>query len=187
MTHVVQQHALYPRRYVVTDGYYSKQKCLDGVRALDLHQIGKLRRDATLRYLYAGPPRSGPGHPKPDDGKVHGSELSRFERAASGNEGIVLYTQMVNHVQFKHNARVVMVVETWTNRSALICSTDIALAAARLYGFYKARFQIAFRFRDAKQYGFERLPGPLSGQAGFPFQYELDGFDLGQTGSTTGC
>jgi hypothetical protein len=142
VTRVVQQHALYPLRYVVTDGYYSKQKFLDSVRALALHQIGKLRRDANLRYLYAGPPRSGPGRPKQYDGKLHWSELSRFEQAASGDEGIVLYTQVVNHMQFKRKGRVVMVVETHTNRSALLFSTDIDLVAARLYGFYKARFQI---------------------------------------------
>jgi len=148
---VLHQYALYPLRYVVTDGYYSKQKFLEGVRAIALHQIGKLRRDANLRYLYDGPPRSGPGRPKPYDGKVHWSELSRLERVASGDEGIVLYTQVVNHVQFKRNVRVVMVVETCTNRSALLLSTDIDLAAACLYGYYKARFQIEFLFRDAKQ------------------------------------
>jgi hypothetical protein len=152
VTRVVQQHALYPLRYVVTDGYYSKQKFLVGIRALDLHQIGKLRRDANLRYLYDGPPRSGPGRPKQYDGKVHWSELSRFERMASGDAGIVLYTQVVNHVQFKCNVRVVMVVDTGTHRSALLFSTDVDLTAERLYGYYKARFQIEFLFRDAKQF-----------------------------------
>lgn len=152
VTRVVQQHALYPLRYVVTDGYYSKQKFLVGIRALDLHQIGKLRRDANLRYLYDGPPRSGPGRPKQYDGKVHWSELSHFERMASGDAGIVLYTQVVNHVQFKCNVRVVMVVDTGTHRSALLFSTDVDLTAERLYGYYKARFQIEFLFRDAKQF-----------------------------------
>ena len=51
VTRVVQQHALYSRRDVVTDGYDSKQKVLAGVRALELQQIGKLRRDANRRYL----------------------------------------------------------------------------------------------------------------------------------------
>jgi DDE superfamily endonuclease len=152
VTRVVQQHALYPLRYVVTDGYYSKQKFLNGVRALELHQIGKWRSDANLRYLYTGPPRSGPGRPKQYDGKVRWADLSRFEQVASGDEGIVLYTQVVNHVQFKRNVRVVVVVETCTNRSALLFSTDIGLAAARLYCYYKTRFQIEFLFRDAKQF-----------------------------------
>jgi hypothetical protein len=46
---VVKAHALRFLRYVVTDGAYSKQKFVAGVRALELHQIGKLRADANLR------------------------------------------------------------------------------------------------------------------------------------------
>jgi hypothetical protein len=152
VTRVVQQYALYPLRYVVTDGYDSTQKIIDGVRALELHQIGKWRRDANLRYLYNGPSRSGPGRPKPYDGKVQWSDLSRFEQVASGDEGLVLSTQVVNHVQCKRDVRVVIVVETCTNRSAVLFSTDIELAAARLYGYYKARFQSECLFRDAKQF-----------------------------------
>ena len=67
---VVCDHHLGHLRYVIADGYYSKRKFLDGVRALGMHQIGKLRRDANLRYLYQGPGRSGPGRPKTYDGKV---------------------------------------------------------------------------------------------------------------------
>ncbi len=47
---VVCDHHLGHLRYVVADGYYSKRKFLDGVRALGLHQIGKLRRDANPRF-----------------------------------------------------------------------------------------------------------------------------------------
>ncbi len=68
---VVCGHQLHHLRHVITDGYYSKRKFLDGLRALGLHQIGKLRRDANLRYLYQGPRRPGPGRPKTYDGKVH--------------------------------------------------------------------------------------------------------------------
>ena len=62
-------HASRPCHVVITDGYYSKRKFLDGVRALGMHQIGKLRHDANLRYLYQGPGRPGPGRPKLYDGK----------------------------------------------------------------------------------------------------------------------
>ena len=66
---VVLGHQLQHLRYVITDGYYNKRKFLDGVCALGMHQIGKLRRDANLRYLYQGPERPGPGRPKVYDGK----------------------------------------------------------------------------------------------------------------------
>ena len=43
------RHALPPLiHYWVADGYYSNNKYIDGVVALGLHQIGKLRHDANL-------------------------------------------------------------------------------------------------------------------------------------------
>jgi len=40
-------------RHLVTDGYYSKTKFINGVAELKLFQIGKLRHDASLRWLNA--------------------------------------------------------------------------------------------------------------------------------------
>lgn len=138
-------------RYVVTDGAYRKQHFVGGVRALGLHQIGKLRADANLRYLYQGPKRPGPGRHKTYDGKVLLSDLSRFERLETEDEHIGLYHQVVNHVQLKRNLQVVVVVHTQRNRYAVLFSTDVALDALKLSRYYKARFQIEFLFRDAKQ------------------------------------
>ena len=72
-------HALPPQiRYLVADGYYSKQKYLDGVAVLDLYQIGKLCCDANLRWLYPGEQKPR-GCPRRYDGKVKFDDLSRFE------------------------------------------------------------------------------------------------------------
>src|SRR4030095_8872234 len=38
------------------------------------------------------------------------------------------------------------------NRYAVLFSTDVDLEPQRLYRYYKARFQIEFLFRDAKQF-----------------------------------
>lgn len=51
LSRVVKAHDLRFLRYVITDGAYSNQKFVTGVRGLGLHQIGKLRADANLRYL----------------------------------------------------------------------------------------------------------------------------------------
>jgi hypothetical protein len=149
---VVTTHDLSFLRYVVTDGAYSKQKFVAGVRTLGLHQIGKLRADANMRYLYQGPKRPGPGRQKTYDGKVNWSDLSRFERLDTEDEHIVLYHQVLNHVQLKRNLQVVVVVHTQRNRYAVLFSTDVDLSALTLYRYYKARFQIEFLFRDAKQF-----------------------------------
>src|SRR5262249_24295169 len=100
---VVKAHDLRFLRYVVTDGAYSKQKFVAGVRALELLQIGKLRADANLRYLYQGPKRPGPGRQKTYDGKVNWSALARFERLDTADEHIVLYHHVLNHVQLQRN------------------------------------------------------------------------------------
>ena len=149
---VVKTHNLSFLRYVITDGAYSKQKFVAGVLDLGMHQIGKLRADATLRYLYQGPKRSGRGRQKTYDGKVHFNDLSRFERLDTEDDHIVLYHQVLNHVQLKRNLQVVLVVNTQLNRYAVLFSTDIELEPLKLYRAYKARFQIEFIFRDAKQF-----------------------------------
>jgi DDE superfamily endonuclease len=141
---VVSAHNLGSLHYVVTDGYYSKQKFLGGVRSLGLHQIGKLRADANLRYLYQGPKGPGPGRPKTYDGKVNWSDLSRLEKVETEDNHIVLYHQLLNHVQFQCNLCVVVVVDTQRNRRAVLFSTDVALDALTLYRYYKARFHIEF-------------------------------------------
>ena len=152
LSRVVTTHDLRFLRDVVTDGAYSKQKFVAGVRALELHQIGKLRADAHLRYLYQGPKRPGPGRQKTYDGKVNWSDLSRFERLDTEDEHIVLYHQVLNHVQLKCNLQVVVVVHTQRNRYAVLFSTDVDLEPQRLSRYDKARFQIEFLFRDAKQF-----------------------------------
>jgi hypothetical protein len=152
LSRVVKAHDLRFLRYVITDGAYSKQKFVTGVRALELHQIGKLRADAHLRYLYQGPKRPGPGRQKTYDGKVTWSDLSRFERLDTADEHIVLYHQVLNHVQLKRNLQVVVVVHTQRNRYVVLFSTAVNLAPLTLYRYDKARFQIEFLFRDAKQF-----------------------------------
>src|SRR5256884_800392 len=151
LSRVVKAHDLRFLRYVVTDGAYSKQKFVAGVRALELHQIGKLRADAHLRYRYQGPKRPGPGRQKPYDGKVNWSDLSRFERLDTEDEHIVLSHQVLNHVQWKRDLQGVVVVHTQRNRYAVLFSTDGDLEPQRLYRYDKARFQIALLLRDAKQ------------------------------------
>jgi hypothetical protein len=61
LSRVVQAHDLRFLRDVVTDGAYSTQKFVAGVRGLGLHQIGKWRADAHRRDLYQGPKHPGPG------------------------------------------------------------------------------------------------------------------------------
>ena len=179
LSRVVTAHDLSFLRYVVTDGAYSKQKFVAGVLGLGLHQIGKLRADANLRYLYQGPKRPGPGRQKTYDGKVHFNDLSRFERLDTEDAHIVLYHQVLNHVQLQRTLLVVVVVNTQHNRYAVLFSTDVVLAPLRLYRYYKARFQIEFLFRDAKQFtGLSDCQARSKAKRDFHFNASLSAVNL---------
>jgi hypothetical protein len=166
---VVEAHDWRFLRDVLTDGADSHQKFVAGVVDLGMHPIGKWRADANWRYLYPGPKRSGRGRQKTYDGKVYFSDLSRFERLDTEDDPIVLYPQVLNHVQLQRNLQVVMVVHTQRHRYAVLLSTDMDREPLRLYRAYKARFQIVDIPRCQTIYGFERLPSPLQSQTGLSF------------------
>jgi IS4 transposase len=136
-------------RYLVTDAYYSKQVFTHGVLECGYHQIGKLRRDANLRYLFTGLQKP-KGRDKLYDGKLIIGDISRLEFVGEHN-GVKLYTAIVNCVNLKRNIRIVYVLKN-TGGYAVLFSTDTELNALTLHRYYKARFQIEFLFRDAKQF-----------------------------------
>ena len=142
-------------KYTVVDGYFSKKKFVDGVRDLDLHQIGKLRCDANMRYLYTGPKREkGSGRQKTYDGKVNWQDLSRFSYIDT-QDGIAIYSLVLNHVSLKRNLKAVVLLDHRNKdkkKYAILFSTDKDLDAKTIVRYYKARFQIEFIFRDAKQF-----------------------------------
>ncbi len=140
--------------YLVTDGYYTKIKFVNAVGEVDLHMVGKLRHDANLRYLYQGP-QKGWGRTREYDGKVKFDKLGRLEYVAEVDKDIHLYTAVVNSVNLKCNIRLVYVLNLRNKNKpgyALLFSTDTELEAETVYRYYKARFQIEFIFRDAKQF-----------------------------------
>jgi len=154
LDHLKQDYqALPPQiRYLATDGYYSKKKYIDGVTALGLHQIGKLRHDANLRWLYQGEQKPR-GRKRLYAGKVKFDELSRFE-AIGELDGLQIYTAVVNSAHFRRDLRIVYLLKLAGHQvhTALLFSTDLSLHAKTIVRFYKARFQIEFLFRDAKQF-----------------------------------
>lgn len=155
LRHIQQDRASLPAqvRYLLTDGYYSKTKYLDGIEALGLYQIGKLRHDANLRWRYQGPQKER-GRPRQYDGKVHLDDLSRLTWVSKRTDGTQVYTAIVNSAHFKRDLRIVYLVKHRGNtlKTALLFSTDTSIEAETLLTYYQARFQIEFLFRDAKQF-----------------------------------
>ncbi len=141
-------------KYGVCDGFYAKRKFVDGVCALNYQVVSKLRSDAQLLYLYEGEQKQR-GRRRKFAGRVNVHDLSRFEKIETDESKITLYTLVVWSVSLKRAVRVVIVVNSKDQakpRYAVLCSTDTELSAADIFRFYKARFQIEFLFRDAKQF-----------------------------------
>ena len=140
-------------QYLAADAYYSKVKFVSKVLEADLHLIGKLRADADLQWLYEGEYK-GSGRPKKFDGKIDFEDLDRFDYSGMLDDKITVYTKKVYSRNLKREIRVVML--RWHKGGkvarALLFSSDVILDAMKLITYYKARFQIEFLFRDAKQY-----------------------------------
>ena len=141
-------------KYGVFDGFYAKQKFVAGVLKLGYQVVSKLRSDANLLYLYEGLQKKR-GRRRQYDGKVSFSDLRRFEKTSGEHAHLTLYTALVWSVSLQVRVRVVVVVNTKDQkkpRYVVLFSTDTELSATAIFRFYKARFQIEFFFRDAKQF-----------------------------------
>lgn len=141
-------------KYGVVDGFYAKRKFVTGVLDLGYHLISKLRADARLLYLYEGKQKKR-GRPRKYDGRVNLQSLNGFDLLTTDEPFITLYSKAVWSVSLKCVVQVVIVVnrkEKKKPRLATLFSTDTELSASTIYRYYKARFQIEFIFRDAKQF-----------------------------------
>lgn len=143
-------------RYLVADGFYAKDKVFETMNELDKDLITKLRPDANLRYLYRGSRTGKRGRPPQYDGKVNWKDLDLRKWDYIGKDDkydyLEIYTQVLNSPHFKRNFRIVMLVNTRTNKYILLACTDLQLDARTIVHYYQLRFKIEFLFRDAKQF-----------------------------------
>lgn len=141
-------------RYVVSDGFYSKIKWVNGVTALKLDVISKLRCDADLRYVYTGAQKPRGRHRK-YDGKVDLTDVSRMTLVRELEPKLFLYTVVVWSLSLKRKVRLAYLIDCRDPKRigrVLLFSTDLEIDVSDILDFYKARFQIEFIFRDAKQF-----------------------------------
>lgn len=143
--------------YFVADGFYAKVKVFDFLCQNSKHLITKLRPDANLRFLYNGPhPKGKKGRKRQYGDKVDWKNLDLRKWNSIGYDykygHIKIYTQILNSPRFKRNLRVVLLLNTKTNKYVLLACTDLNLGARIIVEYYQMRFQIEFLFRDAKQF-----------------------------------
>ena len=89
--------------------------------------------------------------------------------------------EVVNSPTFKRNLRIVYIVREEKGKiyTALLFCTDTDCAALDILRYYKARFQIEFVFRDAKQYtGVCDCQATSEAKLGFHFNASLTALNL---------
>jgi len=129
-----------------------KIKWVEGVTNLKLEAIGKLRRDANLRYPNQEE-YPGRGRPRKYGKKVDLTDYSSFQLVTQLSNGITLYTTVVWSINLKRQIRVVYLLNNSASSSyAVLFCTHLELDAYSIYLYYKSRFQIEFLFRDSKQF-----------------------------------
>jgi putative transposase len=144
--------------YLVMDGHFGHHNALHMARQNHLHLISKLRCDAALYFPYTGPyagrgPRRKYGR-KVDYANI--SELYLKETTVEGHIQTCMYQAQLLHKEFALPLNVVIIAKTNLRTQArahvILFSSDLELAYTQLVDYYGLRFQIAFNFRDAKQY-----------------------------------
>jgi len=141
-------------KYFAFDGYFAKKKFVDGIVGMGFNFIGKLRCDANLKILYTGEQKNGRGRRKKFAGKCKISDLQGFAFEGMVNEKDEFYSGIFYHASLERKVKVAAIRYTHKDKvgTALLFSTDLSLNAFKILRYYKARFQIEFIFRDAKQY-----------------------------------
>ena len=144
-------------KYLVVDGYFGKKPFVDTVlNQTSLHIIGKLRKDASLKYLYSGEQKK-QGRPKTYNGSVDFKNLREDDwMVCHEDEHVRVSEAIVYSKGLRRTIKVGLVQEmkdeTPTGNHRLLFSTDTEIAGTKIFEYYTARFQIEFLFRDAKQH-----------------------------------
>ena len=145
-------------KYVVVDGYFSKISFIDPVcEQTDLEVVSKFRKDADLKYLYAGPRKKGRGRPKKYNGKIKLKKIDKDQfQLLHEDQEVKIWGLICWAVRLKRKVNLAYVEfldeGQPTGRYAVYFSTDLEMDGQLIYAYYKARYQIEFLFRDAKQY-----------------------------------
>ncbi|MEC8010857.1 MAG: transposase [Pseudomonadota bacterium] len=138
---------------LVANAWYSKEKFVNGVVEEGFNMIGKLRQDAHLKFLFTGK-YTGKGRPKKYDGRVKFTDLRRFTKTEMPKEDFDLYSKVVWSHSMKREILVVVLRNRGEKKKilALLYTTNLSTSPVDVLQKYRARFQIEFVIRDAKQH-----------------------------------
>ncbi|MFK7978848.1 MAG: transposase [Saprospiraceae bacterium] len=166
-------------KYLAADAYFSKKPFVDEVCATGLELISRLRDDADLLYPYVGPHPDRRGAKTKYNGKLNPRNLDpAYFTCCVEEENYRIFEATLYSKAMKRQIRVAIMhvyrEDGTIKLHKIYFSTDLALSGIDIYCYYKARFQIEFLYRDAKQYvGLEHCQSKSETKLHFHFNTAL--------------
>ncbi len=144
-------------KQLVVDAYFSKKPFIDASTSVGFEVISRLRSDAVLKYPYLGLAKQGRGRPRIFSARVdikHPDE--QFFKPIVKEPEFIAYEAVVYSMALKRWIKVVLVHYLTTDgkpkSKKKYFSTHLETEGTDILIYYKARFQIEFLYRDAKQF-----------------------------------
>jgi hypothetical protein len=142
---------------VVVDAYFTKKKFVDAMNNAGFEQISRLRSDANLKYLHEGSPTNGRGRPKMYGDKIKVKNIDKqIIKQVYKDDKMVIYEAIVYAIRLKRKIKLAYTeylnYDGSVNNVILYYSTNLQRGSLQIVQYYKARYQMEFNFRDAKQH-----------------------------------
>jgi hypothetical protein len=168
----------------VADSFFAKSEVVQTITALSMHIISRLRDDAVLFYINREPKTGKRGAPKKYAGRVKPNEPDMDFFTLCYNTGeLKVYNAVVYCKAFGRNINLAIAVFYNDNGKKtvrkLYFSTDLMVDGLKIISYYRARFQIEFLYRDAKQHcGLEDCQARSENKLNFHFNAALTAVNL---------
>lgn len=149
--------------FLAVDAFFSKKPFIDAVLPTGLTIISRFRKDIVLWYPYLGPHPRRRGAKTKYNGKFDARNLDEayfsccikhkekeqkdcyeIYEATLYSKALKRYVRLVVKHEYNHKGEL--------KTPCILFSTDTSMSGIDIYCYYKARFQIEFLYRDAKQY-----------------------------------
>ena len=166
-------------KYLAVDAYFSRFPFIDEVCATGLEIISRFRDDANLLYPYVGQHPKRKGAKTKYLGKFNPRDLDEaYFTCCLAEEDYQIFEATLYSVSLKRYIRVAVMHVYKEDGSIklhkIFFSTDLALSGVDIYCYYKARYQIEFLYRDAKQFvGLEHCQSKSETKLHFHFNTAL--------------
>lgn len=148
----------------VGDGNYARRKIFDGLGAEGCYLITRLRSDARLRPPYTGPQPAGRGRKRQYGEQIQFNQIGPAGHPESlsspmdpvgvlpDKPDVDLFTTVARSPNLKRWLRVVLLRSRSTGDYVLLASSDTEQPAEEIVAYYRLRYQLELRIRDAKQH-----------------------------------